>query len=222
MKVTTWFFLLFAFTTWSCNKDSASVTRPHDPWVFRSVLDSMPRMLTVALHDDVWAAYSAQNGAIYKVWKGGVNFDGAVYTTAHGPQPSTLGDAYYVNAITAPWTIIFDGKSEVPNIQYRGHRFDKRGKVQIHTELLLANGQKVTIWEQPEYFTNESGQPGMERLFTVSDLPKGASLQLKFNVSSIVHPSNIQTDGTLAVEKSASRMFKEREVVDDFSLWVDC
>ncbi|MFN7120139.1 MAG: cytochrome C, partial [Saprospiraceae bacterium] len=70
------------------NSDTAFV-RPHDPWVFRSVLDSIPRMLTVALNDNLWAAYSAQTGALYKTWKGTVNFDGAVYTTAHGPQPST-------------------------------------------------------------------------------------------------------------------------------------
>lgn len=214
MKTNTWFVLLFALATWSCSKDSEKVTRPHDPWVFRSVLDSMPRMLTVALHDDLWAAYSAQNGAIYKVWRGGVNFDGAVYTTAHGPQPSTLGDAYLINTIEQPWAVVVEGKTESPQIQYRGHRFDKKGKVKIHTELKLSNNQTVTVWEQPEYFTNETGQAGLERLFTVSDLPKGANLQLKFNVSSIVHPSNIQTDGELAVEKSEDRIFKDREVID--------
>ncbi len=213
MRLHHYVLLLLAAAAWGCKKETP-VQRPHDPWVFRSVLDSLPRMLTVALHDDLWAAYSAQTGAIYKVWKGGVNFDGAVYTTVHGPQPSTLGDAYFHNTFDNPWTVNIGGKAQTPKVQYRGHRFDKKGKVAIHTELLLDDGSAVSVWEQPEYLTNESGQAGMERIFTVEKLPAGASLQFRFNLSSIVHSTNIQTDGQLAIGNSAPRQFKDRETID--------
>jgi cytochrome c len=145
MKSTLFFPLLLIPFLWSCQSDNNKVTRPHDPWVFRSVLDSLPRMLTVALQDDVWAAYSAQHGSIYKVWKGGVNFDGAVYTTAHGPQPSTLGDAYFVNKYQQPWKYTNNGKEESPAIQYRGHRFDKKGRLSIQSELTLTDGTVVKV-----------------------------------------------------------------------------
>src|SRR5690606_37066084 len=71
------------------------INSPRDPWVFRSVLDEQARMVTVALHDELYVAYDAKDGSLYKAWKGGVNFDGAVYTAAHGPQPSSEGYAYY-------------------------------------------------------------------------------------------------------------------------------
>ena len=99
------FLLLLLFG--SCERDSVNppLTRGNSPWAFRSVLDGQPRMLTLALANRFWAAYSAQDGNLYKVWRGDVNFDGAVYTTVHGPQPSSLGDAYFVNEVSRPWSI---------------------------------------------------------------------------------------------------------------------
>ena len=41
-----------------CKRDAAGhYDRPHDPWVFRSVLDSLPRSATAALHDNLYVAY---------------------------------------------------------------------------------------------------------------------------------------------------------------------
>ena len=99
------FIYLFMLTLLFSNCDStdkADTTRPHDPWVFRSVLDWKPRVITMALHKDLWIAYSTENAALYKVWKGTVYFDGPVYTHAHGPQPISIGDAYQVNAYKNP------------------------------------------------------------------------------------------------------------------------
>ena len=75
----------------SCGKNETSkYDRPLDNWVFRSVMDSIPRIVTTALHDDLWLSYSAEDGTVYKAWDGTVNFDGAVFTTAHGPQPTSI------------------------------------------------------------------------------------------------------------------------------------
>ena len=64
-------------------------------WVFRSVLDQKPRMVTAAIDSSLWVAYDTQTGLLYKAWQGGVLLDGAVYTMAHGPQPTSLGNPYF-------------------------------------------------------------------------------------------------------------------------------
>ena len=38
--------------------------RPRDVWVFRSVLDQRARMVTLALHDDLWVAYDATHAGL--------------------------------------------------------------------------------------------------------------------------------------------------------------
>ena len=125
---------------WHCATTSANkvdIDRPLSPWVFRSVLDQQPRMITLALHDDVWAAYNTQNCALYKVWKGNVNLDGAVYTTIHGPQPSTLGNSWFENKYPQPWTFKNNETPIEADLQYKGHRFDK-GQVLLTYQVTLA------------------------------------------------------------------------------------
>ena len=78
----------------SCNTPSEE-SHPREVWVFRSVLDEMPRMVTAALDEKLWVAYDTQTGLLYRAWSGDVLFDGAVYTTVHGPQPQSLGATYY-------------------------------------------------------------------------------------------------------------------------------
>ncbi len=202
--------LLFA----SCQKDkTANIQRPHDPWVFRSVLDSMPRIATVALNDDLFVAYQTQTGALYKAWKGGVNFDGAVYTTAHGPQPSSLGNSWMVNKFEKPWRIVKNGQETTPEFQYRGHRFEK-GQVWFNYELKLDNGSLIKVSERPEYVTNSGGQTGFERTFKTEGVPDGAQVVLQTNVSSVSFENAIETDGDWKVENKADRDFKNLKGID--------
>ncbi|RMD73018.1 MAG: glycosyl hydrolase, partial [Bacteroidetes bacterium] len=137
--------------------------RPMDPWVFRSVLDERPRMVTLALHDNLWVSYSGQTGALYKAWRGGVNFDGPVYTTVHGPQPTTIGDGWMENRFPLPWRLLEGDKEWRPRVQYRGHRFED-GHVWLHYEL-HHDGHVVHVWEQPEYAERGAGQVGFVRTF---------------------------------------------------------
>ena len=81
-------------------------------------------MVTAALSDEVWVAYDARYGSLYKAWKGGVNFDGAVYTTVHGPQPTSKGYAYYVDQKeNIEWKLTKGDQSLEPDFQYKGHQF---------------------------------------------------------------------------------------------------
>ena len=204
------------FTILSCNSENKNIEfkadRPYNPWVSRSVLDGQARMITLALNDKLWAAYSTQNGALDKVWKGYVDFDGAVYTTAHGPQPQSVGDAYIVNQHTNPWIIIDNGKEIPANLQYKGHRYHK-GQVDLMYELNWGNGQKAIISERPEYKSDPSGNTGFERQFTTGQVPEGVQIALKTNVSSVALQSQIKTDGDFQVIKEEARVLGDLSLI---------
>ncbi|MGB1243306.1 MAG: hypothetical protein ACPG49_12335, partial [Chitinophagales bacterium] len=99
--------------------------RPHSPWVFRSVLDTQARMITLALDDKMWVAYHTEKGALYKAWSGGVILQGAVYNTMHGPQPVSFGDAWMQNKYENPWILVKDHDAILLNCKYKGHRLVK-------------------------------------------------------------------------------------------------
>ena len=194
--------------------------RAHNPWVFRSVLDEKPRMITLALNDNLWLAYSTQNCAIYKAWKGFVNFDGAVYNTVHGPQPNSIGDAFFVNEFENPWVATKAGKELALKIQYRGHSFVK-GQAVLNYEFTLPEGTKFTVREKPEYLENESGLKGLERTFTVDDLPQGVELVLKTNISSVsgstdktAEQPNIKSNGALSFDEISERKSGQITAID--------
>ena len=192
----------------SCATDDpeevVDMDRPYSPWIFRSVLDVQPRMLTMALHDNLWVAYHTETGALYKAWKGFVEFDGAVYTTAHGPQPLSVGDAYLVNQFKTPWYVVQDGKELAAKVQFKGHRYHK-GHGELMYELTWGDQQKAKITERPEYQNNEGGLTILERLFSTSDVPAGVQIGLQTNVSSVSLKNQIQTDGTFNITEEKER-----------------
>src|SRR5512138_3615965 len=123
--------------------------RCYSPWVFRSVLDRHPRMITFALSPSLWAAYDTQTASLYKVWRDGVDFEGAVYTTRHGPQPTSKGPSYIVNDLENPWRVRLGEREHVPKVQYLGHRFHD-GHAAIRYALLFGDGERIEIEEWPE------------------------------------------------------------------------
>jgi len=181
-------------------KDHFDVDRPHNPWVFRSVLDSQARMVTLALHDDLWAAYNTNDCAIYKVWKGHVHFDGAVYTTVHGPQPTTVGDSY-IEPQNQNWAIRDNGQVKSVAVQYNGHEL-KDGSAILKYTLTDGQGRSMNVLESPDYFENNEGRSGLVRNFTTSNVPPGVEVILQTTISSIALESSLSTDG--AFEKTTS------------------
>ncbi|MEL6986664.1 MAG: hypothetical protein AAGK97_02450 [Bacteroidota bacterium] len=135
----------------SCNEDSKSIenstNRGNDPWVFRSVLDKQARIVTLALSDKFWAAYNTNTGGIYKFWKGYVNFQGAVYDNAHGPQPESIGNAFFINKHEQPWQLNVNGNAKSVKAKYLGHHM-----VGDQVELKYAiqdGGNNIIIKERP-------------------------------------------------------------------------
>jgi len=179
----------------SCRPDDKSknssdlYNRGNDPWVFRSVLDQKARILTLALSDNYWLAYDTNSGAIYKFWKGNVKFQGAVYDNAHGPQPESIGNAYFINIHDSPWML--NGKNVAVN--YKGHHI-VNGQAELRYEIDKASS-KILIREIPELIITESGQVGLSRSFTTENVPENTSLKLKVNYHSLPTESSLSAEG---------------------------
>lgn len=207
MKTRTLFLLLIAvllgiwYMASRSNNDATAQTRPNDPWVFRSVMDKQPRMITFALNDQLWASYSTDSCSLYKIWSGSTDFSGAVYNMRHGPQPMSVGMAWFENAHRQPWTVTVGGKSENPRTDYKGHRYTKDGHAELMYDLVLSDGQRIRINERPEYIERDR-QHGFERVYTVENAPAGATVSLKTNVASIAAESNIETNGVWKTTES--------------------
>ncbi|MEI6412525.1 MAG: PA14 domain-containing protein, partial [Bacteroidota bacterium] len=192
----------------SQNAQHIAYDRPNDPWVFRSVLDKKPRMITFALDDHLWAAYSTDSCSLYKVWPGGVDFEGAVYNMRHGPQPMSLGNAWFENKFRQPWAVTLNGKAEAPRTDYKGHRYTKDGHAEIMYDLVLASGARIRVNERPEMVARD-GQKGFERTFRLENVPAGAQVTLQSNAASIVSASNVETNGTWKTTQSTPDNSKE-------------
>lgn len=166
--------------------------RPRDPFVFRCVLDRRPRMVTIAASDDMWIAYDTTTCGMYRAWKGRVNFDGAVYTTVHGPQPTSVGEPYTVGPAGDVWGARI-GEKEVPvRARWLGYQLHG-GRAHLNYELFLEDGHRIRVQETPDYISTEAvlppdimeqfalvhGMPGLYRSFSVEAIPPDVTLYLK-------------------------------------------
>ena len=215
-KLTILLIIVTAFincTTDSTSSNNSTNTRAHDPWVFRSVLDQIPRIITIAMDSNAWVAYRTDKASMYKVWDGGVSFEGAVYDYAHGPQPTSYGYAYTINKFENPWSLNSDGNSSALRVDYKGHRFiDDR--VQLNYQLIKTDGKVITVSESPEVIKNEKGQRVFNRRFKVAGLASGEELKLKANVSSMIFKSDIDAQGKWTSEEETEFKFESKTLIE--------
>jgi len=176
--------------------------RAGDIWVWRTVLDLRSRMISIGLNDKLWVAYDTQNASFYKAWTGGIIFDGAVYTTAHGPQPVSTGNTYFAESDQNPWLITINGTSSVPEIVYKGHTV-LNNKITLKYEL-IHQGKHIKIEEQPEFY-DTAGKVGLERVFTTSGVPDGLTINLKMHLESILADTDASTDSKFSISKSGAQ-----------------
>ncbi len=148
-----------------CEPETAVFERDRDPWVMRSVLDEEIRMVTLALHKDGYAAYNTANCALYKVWRGGVHWDGAVFNNVKTVQPVSWGDAYLQKPSNdKPWKIQQNGDSIAVEPQCKGY-FLENNQLTFQYQLRVSEDQIVTIFEQPEFLPLKNGKVGFQRTF---------------------------------------------------------
>ncbi|TMU56533.1 PA14 domain-containing protein [Flagellimonas algicola] len=192
----------------SCSTKPDPHKRPMETWVFRSVLDKKPRMVTAALHNNMWLAYDTQDGTLYKAWKGGVNFDGAVYTTKHGPQPTSLGYAYLSNK--EQWTLTKDGKQTEAQVQYKGHKFTNGG-VSFNYVLMTPDSEIIEVVETPTYIA-EGDKNGLQRSFEISN-PTDYQVVLETVVSSLQNENDYSTTGSFTDTSKEEIQFEDGEIL---------
>ncbi|MDA0196870.1 MAG: DUF1080 domain-containing protein [Bacteroidetes bacterium] len=175
--------------------------RPKDTWVFRSVIDQKPRMLTVALHQDLYTSYDLQTGNLYKAWKGGVNYDGEPFIQRRSAiQPTSTGYPYiYDSAKRTQWSLKTSEGIEKPTINYLGHVMTK-GQVGIEFELISKSGNSIKIRETPEYNLKES-KMGLVRDFKIL---KGSSKDLTAVLTYKIAEGIVQRE-TINGKESAQR-----------------
>ncbi|SKB77159.1 PA14 domain-containing protein [Dyadobacter psychrophilus] len=189
----------------------SDVKRPREAWVLRSVLDSRPRILSIALHDNLWLAYNTKTAALYKAWNGRIDFSGPVYTSSHGPQPVSIGTTYMEEPDENPWRITADGKEITPEISYKGHTV-LENQVTLKYDLDY-QGKKISVEERPEFFDAGNGKAGFERVFTVANAPAGAQVTLNLHLNSLTAATDYKTDGKFSVtnerdETAGNKAFK--------------
>ena len=169
--------------------------RPRDPWVFRSVLDGNTRMVTIALDDELWLAYDAESGALRKAWKGGVNFEGAVYDAIHGPQPASVGFTYFESdAGLSPFRVVSAGSGLSATVEstYLGYRFEG-GEVVLRWRL-AADGHELILEERPTIQRAAERDPELRRGFSVAG-PEEARV--------LVRVPEVQESGVLSISSSS-------------------
>jgi cytochrome c len=147
---------------------------PRKLWAFRSVIDKRARIATVALAKDFWISYDATHCSVYKFWKGDVKFNGAVYTTEHGPQPTSDGGSIFENDTEKPvWAYQKGTQVKLFTPKFRGYFFDKTdsAKVTFQYELDI-EGQKATLFETPQLMWEANRPVGLNRKFEIGTKTK--------------------------------------------------
>ncbi len=199
-------FAVLALIVFACS--TKEVKRPRDPWVFRSVLDRQPRMITITLDKDLFVAYDARNCGLYKAWKGEVILDGPVYTTKHGPQPTTDGYAYFEQRLSEPsWVISSSGSTSKPTTKWLGHSFAD-GQVTLKYLLIDAAGNQIKVEETPEVIS-QSGKIGLERKFKISGAPEGTQVILDTKLTNLEKETDYESDGKLTVESKEEKKYDQ-------------
>jgi cytochrome c len=202
-------FLLVCFLT-SC--DQKIKERPRDPWVFRSVLDKQPRMITATLHKDLFVAYDARNGGLYKAWKGKVLLEGAVYNTQHGPQPSTEGYAYFQQRLNGSPFLILRGQQEVsPIVKWKGHAF-KNDQVVFKYSIRDEEGNIIDIEETPEYVT-KNGKPGLQRTFKTQYMREGIGVRLVTHLTNLESKDDFSTTGKYIITQEKTNTYDQGNTI---------
>lgn len=197
--------ILAVFLSAVTPKKPVNTNRPRDPWAVRSVLDNKPRMLTLALNKDCYAAYDLAHCTLYKVWKGGVSLDGAPYTDQKTIQPTSWGAAYGSDStLNVKWVAEKGGKNVLASINNKGYVF-RANQIYLQYALVTTVGDTISIEERPEFVRNASGKPGFERVFTTAHVPANVSVSLKSTTATLPLPANQSTVSVAYFEELPSQ-----------------
>lgn len=201
--------LLLVLILFACDKKNDVPERPIESWAFRSVLDRKPRMLTLALDSACYVAYDLARCTLYKAWKGGVLMEGTAYTDKKNVQPTSWGAAYLADSAKQfHWAAQVNGQKDAVRMVNKGYVF-RNNQIYLKFLMILSSGDTVHIEERPEFIRNSDGDPGMERSFTLSDVPEATNVLLE-SANKTVELRNNKTTTTAVYFKKLPRQFPPR------------
>lgn len=165
------------------------------PRVFRSVLDGRARIVSAQIASELWIGFDAARGGIYKAWSGGVRFVGAVYTTVHGPQPLSKGEAFTTGPTGSVWRLTTGGKTVEAEVRYLGYT-TRPGELTFQYELRAAGlAAPISVTERPR-FVDDAGRIGLDRVLELKGVPSGTSVQTAISTDFLKSPAqSFSSDG---------------------------
>ncbi|GAB4403147.1 MAG: hypothetical protein OHK0039_01940 [Bacteroidia bacterium] len=183
--------------------------RPVSQWVFRSNLDGCPAALVAGLHTQLWTAYDARSGQLYRAWLGGTRLQGMAFGGAYDAQSVPDG------VILIPeepgrqvWHVRQGGQELAVRYVFGGYAI-RDSQLFIRHRLVLPDGTVLPIEEQPEYV--EAKRPenriGMERRFAIGPVPEGTEVLLDLRIPTLIHAGDIKTDGKFIRKEKIKRFY---------------
>tara|TARA_B100000029_G_scaffold516513_1_gene630449 strand:- start:5514 stop:7868 length:2355 start_codon:yes stop_codon:yes gene_type:complete len=146
-----------------------------DFWVRRTVLDEKSRMITVSFGNQLYMAYDLANSELYKVWSGGVIWEGAAINDIKTVQPRTWGISYEQELNPEFYWMEENGKDKKPlKAFYKGYVLEHE-KITFKYVVTLSSGEVIKIDEQP-LLELKDNIIQLTRKFFTTELPNGFSL----------------------------------------------
>lgn len=99
-----------------------------------------------------------------------------------------FGDAWMVNPYKHPWSVTNNGQEVLKEVKYAGHAL-KNGRVMLKYNLVCNDGDHQG--RRATRFLEKDGQMGFERLYRLTDVPKGYDVHIRQQVSSIALAQNL-------------------------------
>ena len=146
--------------------------------VFRSVLDDRPRIATLYLKDSLCLAFDTEHCGIYKIWKGGIRKEGAVFTHIKNIQPTSWGDVFYDNPLASfPISVYLEGEKLNSRHQFKGYEITENA---VFFKYTIAISGFDTIGVKEKYsITRDNGKNvSLLRHFEFNNLDEKLRLNL--------------------------------------------
>lgn len=173
MRIGVTLFVLMIFA--GCQEEPKDPQRPYEYWARRSVLDQRPRMLTLALSTDHYVAYDVEKCGLYKLWQGGVFWDGAAFNNIKTVQPTTWGESYWEETPDEKtWHIKWDQSEATIKPQFKGYKI-QNNRITLQYALVW-DKFNIAITEQPDWRNYSADSLIFQRIIQTKGIPEKAQL----------------------------------------------
>ncbi len=144
----------------------------------RSVLDQKARMLTLKYGDHYWLSYDLQHMVPYKLWIGGVLWNGAAFNNIKTVQPSSFGiSCLEIKDPSSFWQVKEkDGPLDF-QVQFKSYEVTPEEQLLFNYEVIVGD-QRVAVEERPLLFIREDSLC-FERRFRIKNAVRNAEIRIQ-------------------------------------------